>query len=196
MSPTRRALLKWLPAVALTPPLRSFGSVRGEGGPVNLVGFGGAGPPHTEALRGGAPRGARALPRRPGGAARGRRRGHLRQRAAGARRRRSARGILASWWQVSGTGRAESPPSSSPRRRGTGGAATCEGLLVLPFEFEGHRRERGVAQAARFVRRFPDSLVIDNEWFLGSADEERLLDVYERANAFAAAALAQLTGLQ
>ena len=195
MSPTRRALLKWLPAVALTPPLRSFGSVRGEGAPVNLVGFGGAGhrilrrfvEVHPEARK--LCRVDLAARCDVGGAV-----------TDG----REPLGLVADdslggpYVVVAGLGYGPGGESSfefaSTMRDGW--RREVRGVLVLPFEFEGHRRERGVAQAARFLRSFPDSLVIDNERFLGDADDESLLDIYGRANDTIAEALARLVGLQ
>ena len=194
MSPTRRALLKWLPAIAFVPPLPSFGSARGEGGPVNLVGFGGAG---HRILR-------RLVKVHP--AARELCRVDLAE-------RREVGGAVT--YDREPLGLLTEPPSGpsvvvAGLGYGPGGESSFEfaaamgrrqqrevrGLLVLPFEFEGHRRERGVAQAARFVERFPDSLVIDNERFLGQAEEESLLDVYERVNTVASEILTQAISLK
>lgn len=58
------------------------------------------------------------------------------------------------------------------------------GVFVLPFRFEGRRRSDGLAQAARFVETFGTAHFIDNEDYFWR-DGESLLDIYQRANAFA-----------
>ncbi len=194
MNPTRRGLLQWLSAIALLTPLASYGSVRGESAPVSLVGFGGAGhrilrrlvelyPAAREVCR------VDLVERRQVGGAVTYDREPLGLVTEGMPRERHV--IVAGLGYVPGGESSFEFASTTPygRRR------EVRGVLVLPFAFEGDHRDRGLAQAARFVRSFPDTTVIDNEWFLSRVDEERLVNVYERANAFAVAALAQLTGL-
>lgn len=186
MKLTRRAVLRWLPALALTTPLLSFGGVRGGGEPVSLVGFGGAG---QHILR-------RLVELHPN------------SRELCYVETRVERGT-ATTFRTGAVGPAgESPPGPCVAvgrvGRGSGRAMfefasvtgtptrDVRGVLVIPFAFEGSYRERGIELAIRFVRHFPDSLVIDNERFLGRVDDESLLDVCERANAFAAKALARM----
>lgn len=60
-------------------------------------------------------------------------------------------------------------------------SATVQAVFVYPLSVEGDRRSQGLDQAAKYIRAFGAVDVVDNEEFLIEG-EERLLDLYQRAN--------------